>query len=481
MTRTATETKCRTIVVEPVTRLEGHGKVTISLDDNGDVADARFHVTEFRGFEKFCEGRMVWEMPVITERACGICPVSHHLASAKACDALFGVEPPRAGTMLRELMHMGQMIHSHALHFFYLAAPDLVLGPDCDPATRNVVGLAAADPQLVKKAVRLRTIGQDIIEQVAGRSIHPAAAIPGGMAKALSHAERHEVRAMLDEALPIARLALDLGKRLAEQQAELFRRIGIIRTRYAGLTKDGALELYDGRVRIIDERGLQVADFAPAEYLEHVGERVEEWSYLKFPYHKAAGWPDGVFRVNSLARLNIADRISTPEADRELKWFKSLADGPVHDTMYYHPARLVETLHCIERARELIDDPEIVSPRVRVKIERREGEGVGVIEAPRGTLYHHYWADALGRVQKVNLIVATVQNNPAMNLSVAATAREFIKGGEVSEGLLNRVEMAIRAYDPCLSCATHAVGQMPLSVEILRPDGSGQRLVRDGG
>ncbi len=467
------------ITIETATRIEGHAKIDIHLDEAGEVTDARFLALEFKGFEKFLEGRMVWELPQIVQRTCGICPVTHHLASAKACDAIFGVTPPRAGTMLRKLMHMGQMIHSHALHFFYLAAPDLVLGPDVDPTLRNILGIAAADPDLARKAIRLRAIGQEIIEIVAGRPIHPSVAVPGGMAKALQHEERYEIHRRLDEALPMAMEALALGKKVLEQQAELIQRIADIQTMYMGLVNKGALDLYDGTVRMIDARGNEIADFDPARYLDHIAERVEDWSYLKFPYNKARGWPEGIYRVNSLARLNVCSRISTPLADKELKEFKSLADGPVHHTLYYHYARLIEMLYSVEHALELIKDPEIISKKVRIKAERKGGEGVGVIEAPRGTVFHHYWADDFGRVEKVNLIVATVQNNPAINLSIKATAKEFIQKGRIKEGLLNRVEMAIRAYDPCLTCAAHAVGQMPLLIHIIRSEGTVTTLKRN--
>ena len=462
----------RTITIEPVTKVEGHGKVTIHLDDNGDVADARFHVTEFRGFEKFCEGRMVWDMPVITERACGICPVSHHLASAKACDELLGVEIPPAAEMLRKLMHMGQIVHSHALHFFFLAAPDLVLGPDADPIKRSVMGVVEADPELAKKAIRLRQIGQTAIERVGGRKIHPVTAIPGGMSKPLDHKDRFEMLQECDEAVELAKLAVETAKQLNEKYADIIHTFAAFDTCYGGLVKDGVLKLYDGDFRMMGSDGEVLAEFDPRDYLDHIGERVEEWSYLKFPFYKGLGWPDGVYRVNSLARLNVADKVSTPLAAAEHQEFKQLGNGkPVRESLYYHYGRAIEMLYAAERMRELLEDDEIVSPEVRVKVDRRAGEGVGVLEAPRGTLFHHYWADDMGKVTRVNLIVATVQNNPAMNMAVKSAAKQFIKGDEVTEGLLNRVEMAIRCYDPCLSCATHAVGKMPLVVELYSPLG----------
>jgi NAD-reducing hydrogenase large subunit len=461
------------ITIEPITKIEGHGKVTIHLDDEGNVAESRFHVIEFRGFEKFCEGRMFWEMPVITERACGICPVSHHLASAKACDDLLGIDIPPAAKKLRELMHMGQTIHSHALHFFFLAASDFVLGPDADPEQRNVIGIIAADPELGKKAIKLRKIGQTMIERIGGRAIHPVTAIPGGMSKPLSHEDRFIMLKEIDEAIDLAKVAISVGKGVFEKYADIVPTFANIKTKHMGLVKDGNLELYDGQLKMIDEDGNTLAEFDPRDYLDYIGEHVESWSYLKFPFYKKDGWPKGIYRVAPLARLNVADSISTPLAGAELKDFKQLGNGePVQATLYYHLARLVELLYAAERAKQLLLDDEIVSRDVRIKVERKEGEGIGCIEAPRGTLFHHYWTDDIGRITRANLIVATVNNNPAINMSVSEVAKTFVKDGEVKEGALNMVEMAIRCYDPCLSCATHAIGQMPLVLELLASDGT---------
>ncbi|HNT29334.1 MAG TPA: Ni/Fe hydrogenase subunit alpha [bacterium] len=462
-----------TITIAPVTRVEGHGKVTIHMNDAGEVEESHFHVVEFRGFEKFCEGRLLSEMPVITTRACGICPVSHHLAAAKACDDALGVEIPPAAKKLRELMHMGQMMHSHALHFFFLAAPDFILGPDADPAMRNVVGLVGADPELAKKAITLRRIGQEIVTRVGGRKIHPVTAIPGGMSKPLTHEERYESLQEIDEAISLAQLGLEVGKSLFEKYADLIPNFAVIKTNYMGLVKKDNLELYDGTLRLIDAEGNELEQFDPKDYLKHIGEHVEDWSYLKFPFYKKLGWPNGVYRVAPLARLNVAKSISTPLANQELKVFKKLGNGgPVHETLYFHYARLIELLYAAERAKELLEDDEIVSKHVRVKTERKEGEGIGVIEAPRGTLIHHYQVDAMGKVVKANLIVATIHNNPAMDRSVNEVAKKFVKGNQISEGALNMVEMAVRCYDPCLSCATHAVGQMPLSLELYDAGGT---------
>jgi NAD-reducing hydrogenase large subunit len=463
----------KTITIAPVTRLEGHGKVTIHLNDRNEVERAHFHVVEFRGFEKFCEGRLMSEMPVITTRICGICPVSHHLASVKACDAVLGVDIPPAAKKLRELMHMGQYIHSHSLHFFYLAAPDFLLGPASDRAKRNIVGIIEADPELAKKAIRLRQIGQNIIERVGGRAIHPVTAIPGGMSKPLSNEDRFNIRKELGEAMELAQLSLQVGKGVYEKYADIVPRFAVIKTNYMGLVKNGNLELYDGTLRMIDETGKTLEEFDPKNYLDYIGEHVEDWSYLKFPFYKKQGFPEGVYRVAPLGRLNVVDAISTELANKELGEFKKLGKGkPVHETLYYHYARLIEMLYAAERARELIEDDEIVSEDVRVKVERKAGEGVGVIEAPRGTLVHHYWADDSGKIEKANIIVATGHNNAAIDMSVNEVAKEFVKGGKIEEGALNMVEMAIRCYDPCLSCATHAIGQMPLVINLVAADGT---------
>ncbi len=471
----------RTITIDPVTKVEGHGKVTIHLDDTGNVTESHFHIQEFRGFEKFCEGRMVWEMPVITTRICGICPVSHHLASAKACDDLFGVDIPPAAKKLRELMHMSQIIHSHALHFFYLAAPDLLFGLDAGPEQRSVIGVLNANPELGRKAVRLRQIGQASIEKVGGRSIHPVAAIPGGMSKPLSHEDRYVINNEMDEALELAQLALNTVKVINEKYGSLIPRFASFKTKYLGLVKDGALELYDGVLRLSDENGTILEEFAAPDYLDYIAEHTEDWTYLKFPYYKKLGWPDGVYRVAPLARLNVADRISTPLANMELKEFKQLGNGqPVHESLYYHYARLIELLYAVERAKELLQDDDIVSKETRVTVTRQAGEGIGVIEAPRGTLIHHYQADDMGKLEKVNIIVSTAHNYAAMDRAVNEVAKMVLKDNKVEEPLLNQVEMAIRCYDPCLSCATHQIGKMPLEILITGPDGSIVRTVRRG-
>ncbi len=467
------------ITIEPVTRIEGHAKVTIRLDDTGKVDHAYLHVNEFRGFEKFCEGRMVFEMPSITPRICGICPVSHHLAAAKAADMVMGCPPPRPANLLRELMHMGQLIQSHGMHFFELAGPDLLLGFDADPAVRNVVGIIGADPALALKAVALRKYGQEIIRVLGGRRVHPNFAVPGGVNKALSAADRDLLLSGVDEAIATIQIGIALVKDWAAKNMEDVNKFAVFPTGYFGMvTPQNGLELYQGDIRLISRSGLQLEKFDGANYLDYIAEHVESWSYLKFPYYKKMGWPGGVYRVGPLGRLNVAEKIDTPLADAELRIWKTLNGGrPVENTLYYHYARLVECLFAAEKARVLLEDPDITSRDILNTRVQITGEGVGVIEAPRGTLFHHYWTDELGQLKRVNLIVATGHNNWAMSNSVDSVAKTYINGHEVREGLLNRVEAAIRAYDPCLSCSTHAVGQMPLTIEMLGPEGKVVRTI----
>ncbi len=462
------------VTIEPVTRIEGHAKVTIHLNDAGKVERAYLHVNEFRGFEKFCEGRMVFEMQAITPRICGICPVSHHLAASKAGDVVLGCPPPRPASLLRELMHMGQVIQSHGMHFFELAGPDLLLGFDCDPAVRNVVGLIQANPELAVKAVALRKYGQEIIRILGGRRVHPVFSIPGGVNKALKPAERDTILAGLGETISTLQTGIAVMKDWAERNMEDIQRFAVFPTGYLGLvTPNNSLELYHGDIRLISKTGEQLEKFSAQNYLDYIAEHVENWSYLKFPYYKKLGWPQGVYRVGPLGRLNIAEQIDTPLANAELKIFKTLNGGrPVENTLYYHYARLIEALFAAERVQVLLDDPDILSTDILNTRQDFKGEGVGVIEAPRGTLIHHYWAEPNGQIKRVNLIVSTGHNNWAMSQAVDSVAKTYITGPEIREGLLNRVEAAIRAYDPCLSCSTHAVGQMPITVEMFAPDGS---------
>jgi len=471
------------ITIEPVTRIEGHAKVTIHLNEAGDVERAYLHINEFRGFEKFCEGRMYFEMPSITPRICGICPVSHHLASAKACDQIVGAEPLRPASLLRELMHMGQIIQSHGMHFFELAGPDLLLGFDADPAIRNVVGLIQANPEVAVKAVRLRKYGQEIIHTLGGRKVHPNFAIPGGVNKALKPAERDEILAGWQEALETTQLGIAIIKDWAARNKEDIDKFAVFPTGYFGLvTPQGGLELYQGDCRLIDQKGNLLEQFPATRYLDYIQEHVEDWSYLKFPFYKKMGWPKGVYRVGPLGRLNVADRIDTPLANEEWKLFRSLNGGkPVENTLHYHYARLIEALFAIEKVRVLLDDPDILSTEIQNTRKDFNPEAVGVIEAPRGTLLHHYWVKENGQIERVNLIVSTGHNNYAMSTAVDSVAKTYISGQKVREGLLNRVEAAVRAYDPCLSCSTHALGQMPMIVDILGPDGAVvETLRRDG-
>ena len=470
------------ITIEPVTRIEGHAKVTIHMNDAGTVERAYLHINEFRGFEKFCEGRMVFEMPSITPRICGICPVSHHLAAAKAGDEVYGCPPPRPASLLRELMHMGQVIQSNGMHFFELAGPDLLLGFDSDPATRNVVGMIGVNPELTLKAVNLRRFGQEIIRILGGRRIHPNFAVPGGVNKALQSSERETILAGVDQAIETTQIGIQIFKAWAEKNHEDIWKFAVFPTGYMGLvTPENALELYNGQVRMLSSGGIQLEKFDGQDYLDYISEHVENWSYLKFPYYKKMGWPQGVYRVGPLGRLNTCDKIDTPLANAELQIFKGLNHGkPVENTLFYHYARLIEILFCIEKVQVLLEDPEILSTEILNTHHDYQGVGVGILEAPRGTLFHHYWADEKGQLERVNLIVATGNNNWAMSTAVDSVAKTYVHGPDVKEGMLNRVEAAIRAYDPCLSCSTHAVGQMPIYLEILDERGNLVKTIKRG-
>ena len=468
------------ITIEPVTRIEGHAKVTVHLNEQGGVDRAYLHVNEFRGFEKFCEGCMYFEMQMITPRICGICPVSHHLASAKASDDLTGSEPPRPAKLLRELMHMGQIIQSHGMHFFELAGPDLLLGFDADPAIRNMVGLIQANADLTVKAVNLRKFGQEIIHTLGGRRVHPSFAVPGGVNKALKSSERDSILAGMDEAIATTQVGIAIMKEWAQANKEDVDKFAVFKTGYFGLvTEQDSLELYDGKIRLVDQDGKQLEKFDPRKYLDYIAEHVENWSYLKFPYYKKLGYPAGVYRVGPLGRLNNSKQIDTPLANEEHKIWKQLNGGkPVENTLYYHYARLIECLFAIEKLKVLLDDPDILSNDILNTKKDFKGHGVGVIEAPRGTLIHDYTTNEVGQITKVNLIVSTGHNNWAMSNAVDSVAKTYVKGPDVTEGMLNRVEAAIRAHDPCLSCSTHAVGQMPISVDIVDAQGNLVRNLR---
>lgn len=469
----------RTITIEPITRIEGHAKVNVHLDDAGKVEKARFHVNEFRGFEKFCEGRLFYEMPLITERICGICPVSHHLASAKACDQVVGVTAPRPAQLLRELMHMGQTIQSHSMHFFELAGPDLLLGFDADPAIRNVVGIVQMDPNLALKAVRLRKFGQEIIARVGDRRVHPNFAVPGGVNKALSVADRDAMLADIREMIGFVRDGISVIKGWMAKHQEELSTFATFPTGYLSMVDSkNALALYDGQLRLVDAQLNELEKFDGKQYLGYIGEHVESWSYLKFPFYRKMGWPNGAYRVGPLGRLNASDGVATPLAQKEFEEFRKLNGGkPVEGSLYYHYARLIEDLYAVERAQQLLEDPEITSKDIRQTSQVINHEGVGVIEAPRGTLWHHYWVDENGQLEKVNLIVATGNNNYAMSRAVEEVAKTYVKGENITEGALNRIEAAIRAYDPCLSCSTHAIGQMPIELVVYDPAGKELRRV----
>ena len=461
------------LVIDPVTRIEGHAKIDIYLDDAGHVSDTHFHVTQVRGFEKFTEGRPFYEMPAITARICGICPVSHLLASAKACDAIMAVTPPPAGVKLRELIHCAQFVQSHALSFFHLSAPDLLLGFDSDPAHRNIFGLIEENPEMAKAGVALRKFGQEIIQGLAQERVHPSWIVPGGVNAPLESAVRDRILAGLPAARAMAVRTLDYFKGVVDQFAEEIANFGSEPTMYAGMVDaDGGLQWYDGGLKFRDAAGAKVAAGIPARaYQDFIGEAAVRDSYLKAPYYKPIGYPEGVYRVGPLARLNVADQCGTPLADRELEEFRQRGGPMVHSAFHYHYARLIELLHGLEKIEVLLNDPEILSKHVRSRANVNALEGVGMIEAPRGVLLHHYKVDEQGAIQWVNLIVATGHNNLAINQSVKQVATHFIDGEHFKEGMLNRVSAVVRAYDPCLSCSTHANGMPALEVVLRAADG----------
>jgi NAD-reducing hydrogenase large subunit len=462
------------IMIDPVTRVEGHAKVSIHLNDSGMVDDAHLHITQFRGFEKLCEGRPFYEMPSLMARVCGICPVSHLVASAKACDAILAVRIPEPAAKLRQVMNLAQIIQSHALSFFHLGSPDLLLGMDSDPAQRNLFGVLQQYPERARDGVRLRQFGQQIIELLGGKRIHPAWIVPGGVNEPLSEERRDQILAATPEALQIVQRTLDWFKRGLDQFREEIQSFANFPSLFMGLVNEGGgLELYDGHIRIVDATGHIVADrLDPTAYQDYIAEAVEPWTYLKYPYYRQVGYPDGIYRVGPLARLNIADQCGTPLADQEWAEFRALQRGAVLSSFYYHYARLVEVLYSIEQIEHLLHAPDILSEHVRASAGPNNAEGIGVSEAPRGTLFHHYKIDAQGLIVWANLIIATGHNNIAMDRGLLQVARHFITGDQISEGALNRVEAVIRAFDPCFSCSTHALGQMPLQVQLLGPNGA---------
>ncbi|HNK19572.1 MAG TPA: Ni/Fe hydrogenase subunit alpha [Piscinibacter sp.] len=460
----------RRVAIDPVSRVEGHGKVTILLDDANRVQQVRLHIVEFRGFEKFIEGRPYWEVPVMVQRLCGICPVSHHLAASKAMDRVIGAHPaPPTATKIRRLMHYGQVLQSHALHFFHLSSPDLLFGFDSEVQQRNIVGVIAKHPDIAKKGVLLRKFGQEVIRLTAGKRVHGTGSIPGGMNRHVSREDRDMLQRDIAQTLAWAEDAVAIAKQLHAANRELYDAFGTFRSKMLSLVRpDGALELYDGVLRARDEGGAILVDGAADQgYRGLIEEETKPWTYMKFPHLRALGREAGWYRVGPLARVQNCDFIATPRAEAARREFLAWGGGaPVHATLAYHWARMIEVLHCAEVIAELLADPEILAGEL-TSAGTRTGHGVGIIEAPRGTLIHDYDVGEDDLVTRCNLIVSTTHNNQAMNEAVRQVARQYLDGQEITEGLLNRIEVAIRAYDPCLSCATHALGRMPLDVALL--------------
>ena len=471
----------QTITIDPVTRLEGHGKIAIHLDGNGAVERAHFQVTQVRGFERFSAGRPFYEMPTLMARICGICPVSHLIASAKACEAVMSVRIPYTAAQLRRMLNLAQMVQSHALSFFYLASPDLLLGMEADPAVRNILGVAAAMPELGRAGIGLRRFGQHIIELLGDKRVHPGWVVPGGVTEPLSSAKREQILAMLPEAHANLALATEAYKKIAGQfkaEAEVFANFP---SNFMSLVNDDeSIEFTGGALRLIDAAGKTIENGMTARrFAEIVGEAVEPFSYTKFPYYKPLGYPQGSYRVGPLARLNIVKSMGTPKADKELAEFKQLASGPVASSFFYHHARLVEILYGLEKIEEILADAAILDKHVRATAGVNRLEGAGQAEAPRGVLHHHYKVDENGKITWANLVIATGQNNNAMNRGVLQAAQAYVKDGKFTPGALNRIEAVVRTFDPCLSCSTHAFGQMPLAVEILSAQGEViDRIVR---
>ena len=468
------------IVIQPVTRIEGHAKVVIQLDDKGDVADARMHVVELRGFERFCIGRPIEELPVIMTRICGVCPWAHHMASAKAADAVFGVEIPETGRKLRELAYLGDKVMDFILHFYILSGPDFVMGPDADYTVRNVIGIVKTNPDLAKQVIKHHHLAHRMVELIAGKRIHPVAAVPGGFNKPLKKEERDQALEMAKELLNFATFSIKNAKEnIFPKYLDMVKSLAVIKTGFLGLvTEEGTHAFYDGKLRMMQPDG-SYEEFAAENYLDYIAEHIEPWTYLKFPYSKKAGKlvldpdnPVGVYRVNTLARINVCDKMPTPLAQKELEEFRKLFGRPAQPTLLYHWARLIEMVSAAERVIQLLEDPEITGENTRAPVTPRAARGVGVVEASRGTLFHDYESDENGMAKDINLVVATCQNNAAMNLAVKKAAKDLIKGGKYDQGTLDRIEMVIRPYDPCLSCATHTIdGRIALKLEILNSNG----------
>ena len=462
------------ILIDPVTRIEGHAKVTIQLGDDGQVLDARLHITQLRGFEKFCENRPFYEMPALMARICGICPVSHLIASSKTCDSILGVNIPPNAARLRRILNLAQILQSHALSVFHLSSPDLLLGMDAPPETRHLFGVAAVAPEVARDGIALRRIGQQIIEILAGKRIHPAWVVPGGVSHALTEEKRDQIQQMLPDGIVAVQRSLDRFRGLFQRFPEEMASFANFPSLFLGLT-DGAgkLEYYDGPLRMVGSDGNVIADHLRADdYQNYLGEVAEEDSYLKSAFYRPWGYPDGIYRVGPLARLNLVSNCGTPLADHELGLLRTFSGSPLLGSFHYHHARLIEMLHVTERMQELLAHPDVLSPHVRAFAEPNCEEGVGISEAPRGTLLHHYKVDRNGLMRWANLIIATGHNNLAMNRGVKQAATYFVRDGKLSPGALNRVEAVIRAFDPCLSCSTHAIGQMPIRIEVRDPAGA---------
>ena len=465
----------RRVAIDPVSRVEGHGKVTLLIDDANKVQQVRLHIVEFRGFEKFIQGRPYWEVPVMVQRLCGICPVSHHLAASKAMDIIVGAKhlTPTA-EKVRRLMHYGQIMQSHALHFFHLCSPDLLFGFDSEVGKRNIVGVAEKHPETARRGVLIRKFGQEAIRITAGKRIHGTGAIPGGVNKSLTIEERDYLLKDAYQIIGWCRDAVHMARELHETDPAMYNSFGIFRSHFMSLIgHNGEMDLYDGKLRARDDQGAIFFDGVPqADYAKHIQEEVKSWSYMKFPFFTALGKEHGWYKVGPLARVQNCDSIPSPLADAERREFIDYAGGtPMHAALAYHWTRMIEMLHAAEMIKDLLHDPDILGHDLMAKGER-VSEGVGMIEAPRGTLIHHYAVDENDLVTMCNLIVSTTHNNQAMNEAIRHVARRYLYGREVTEGLLNHIEVAIRAYDPCLSCATHALGKMPLIVELRDLEGN---------